>query len=193
MSALAKGLGVTGTLNVDGPGSNVLTDDLLVGQGGVGFMNITGGGLVDQAIDVAPDAQVAVSDLSANIGAGTIVVTGDDSRWNFRQGEFGSDGLGSVAVEAGGRIAATEDVTVGLSSTSQGSLHVTGSGTLADSLVSVGGDLIVGKLGQGTLTVDLGSDVTVGNDLRVGDDPSNLNDNVVTVTDPDSALLVADR
>ena len=166
-------------------------DDLLVGFGGVGFMNITGGGLVDQNVGADPDAQVAVSDLSANIGAGTVVVNGDDSRWNFRQGEFGSAGLGSVAVEAGGRIAATADVTVGLSSTSQGSLYVTGTGALADSLVSVDGDLIVGKLGQGTLTVDLGGDVTVGDNLFVGGDPNNLNDNVVTITNPGSSVMVA--
>ncbi len=62
-----------------------------------------------------------------------------------------------VIEDASARWGRALEVTVGLSSTSQGSLHVTGSGTLADSLVSVGGDLIVGELGQGTLTVDLGA------------------------------------
>ncbi len=69
---LGEGLGSSGTFNVGGTGSSALMDDLLVGYGGVGFLNVTEGGLVDQSVGADPDARVAVSDLSANIGAGIL-------------------------------------------------------------------------------------------------------------------------
>jgi T5SS/PEP-CTERM-associated repeat protein len=186
-----------GTLNISGVGSRVIAEDFLVGERGLGHLVVSAGGVMDGSISTSPD--VLVGHLTGS--SGDAVVTGDNSRWLAHDVFMGNAGDGSLEILAGGNLAASglmtlgDDVTIVGTDifTSTGVVTVSGSGTTDDSLLSVGGILTVGNAGQGTLTVNGGGNVTVGDDLNVGNNAAATFDNVVTIDGTGSTITVTDR
>ena len=198
----------TGTLNVDGVGSFVETEDLNVGiAGGMGFLNITGGGVVNTA-----DGNSADTQFGANTGfdglqsVGTGVVDGDGSLLQSRAILVGGSGVGSLAVSNGGRartqVSATlpGDAHIGLNAGSEGRAAVYGfatDGTTA-SLLDVDDSLFVGNAGIGQLNIGLDLDdneagsgaLQVDIDLLIGDDAGNNLDNAVVISGVDATANI---
>jgi len=175
-----------GTLNIDGTGSTVNTEDVIVGLSGVGSVIVSGGGLLDQNISTTPDAF-----LGAGTGAsGDVMVTGDNSRWNAREIRIGDVGTGTLLVEAGGRVSGAGVVVLGDNATGDGQVAVYGTATdgTTASLLNVDSSLWVGNAGQGVLRIGQELDGTANGagalqvdvDMRIGDDtPSTENNRVV--------------
>ena len=191
ISDIELGVGATGdgTLVIDGAGSSVTAEDVLIGFAGAGHLTVSGGGLLDQSIAASPDAFVALDPNSS----GDVTVTGDNSLWNMRDALVGNSGAATLLIETGGKLDASGLMTLGDDPNSSGAATVTGTGTSDDSLLEVGGILTVGNGGQGTLGVDSGGGVTVGDDLNVGNNAGALFDNVVTVTGAGSTITISDR
>ena len=82
--------GASGTLNISGAGSSVVAEDALIGNGGVGTVMVSAGGLFDQNIFTSPDAFVGVQAGAS----GNVTVTGDNSRWNMRHLQLGERRVG---------------------------------------------------------------------------------------------------
>ena len=184
--SLGEGLGSTGTLGVDGAGSFAEAEDVVVGHGGTGYLNITNGGHVELTDGTNPDVWVGLADnpVTGN-GSGTVMVDGSGSELNVDNARLGEDGVASVTISGGGLIHSAGFTTIGELSSSTGSITtVTGSGSLLD----VGTTLTVGDAGQGTLNVEMGGHVTVGTDLAIG--ATSTDDNTVTVDGAGSTVGV---
>ncbi len=186
------GPAATGTINLSGAGSQIEVEDFLIGVEGSGTLNVSAGGVVTN-LGTSPDAFLAL----VNGSTADALVTGDDSVWNMRNMIMGRDGDAVVDVLAGGRIVAAGLMTLGEDESSDGmtttpgtgTLTVDGSGAMGDSTVTVGGILTVGELGQGTLTVSGGGDVSATGEVRVGENAAATFDNDVTVTGAGSTLM----
>ena len=189
-----------GTLNVDGLGSFVETEDLNVGIfGGVGFLNITGGGVVNTADSTNADTQFGANDGFGGLkSTGTGVVDGDGSLLQSRSFLIGGSGTGTLEVRAGGRArtqissALAGDATLGDNQGSNGKVAVHGTATddTTASLLDVDDTLIVGDAGLGVLNIgrDLnGNEVGTGAlqvdlQLLIGNAAGNTLDNKVVVS-----------
>ena len=102
--SIGEGLGSVGTLNIDGVGSTAESEGIFVGNGGTGFLNITGGGVINLT-QPTRQLQVASTLLATGaIGAGTVVVSGDNSLLSVGPFRLGVTGAGTATVSAGGRI-----------------------------------------------------------------------------------------
>ncbi len=190
----------TGTLNVNGAGAFVETEDLNVGiAGGVGFLNITNGGqviLTDGGTNGSPDAQFGANDgFNGAKSTGTGVVDGNDSLLQGRSIFVGGSGTGTLDIR-NGAVARTQtqgttvgDAILGINAGSDGKMAVHGSGTNA-SLFDVDNSLIVGDAGLGFLNIgrDLNDNevgfgqLQVDVDLFIADEIGNNGDNTVVVS-----------
>ncbi len=177
-----------GTGNIDGVGTQIIAEDVFVGNSGTGSLNITNGAALLQNIGGSPDAFVG----SVAGSTGSVVVNGDGSRWASSRTEIGNNGSGTLSVEAGGLVesgtTAVDDMIIGDQATAAGSVAVFGSeGGNASRLTSTR-DIYVGLEGLGELRV--GQDLTgstaasggfgelsVASDLRVGTGVANAFDN----------------
>lgn len=139
--------GGKGDLFADGFGTLVdVGDDVVVGQGGVGIAQITGGA------NVFADATTIGSLASAE---GTLTVTGNSTLW--RQDStmtIGDAGQGILQVLTQGRLETTNG-TVGSAATGSGTVTVSGVGSVWE----VNGTLTVALSGQGTLSIIEGGKV----------------------------------
>jgi fibronectin-binding autotransporter adhesin len=193
--SIGEGTGSTGTLNIDGAGSNAESEDVNVGYGGTGALNITNGGSMVLTDAAATTRNLTIALTLGGIGAGTVSVAGDNSLLSVGTISLGHTGAGTATVSAGGRInvVSGSNAVIGNLAGSSGGLTVTGVGSLADSTFAVTGNLLVGGFGQGTLRAELGGNVTVSTDLVIGDDVTNTNDNSVTIIGGGSLLTVGNR
>ena len=190
----------TGTVNVDGPGSEwINSSGLDVGDLGLGTLNITGGGKVQSA-----RSRVGLDDP----GSGVVTVDGSGSEWIVsRELIVGDEGPGTLDITAGGSILVTDKLTIG--SVHTGTLNITGGGRIESSSGSFGnelsstgtvnvdgpgsewtnsGSLDIGDLGLGTLNITGGGKVQSASS-RVGlDDPGS---GVVTVDGSGSEWIVS--
>ncbi|NOZ40053.1 MAG: hypothetical protein GXP24_07495, partial [Planctomycetes bacterium] len=190
--------GSTGTLNVDGIGSFVETEDLQIGvAGGTGFLNITGGGQIintDGGTNGTPDTFIGTGPGSV----GTAVVDGDGSLLRSRSIHVGrGGGTGTLAVRNGGvartlrQGTALGHATLGNFAGDNGQVAVYGTATdgTTASLFDVDDSLWVGNDGLGVLRIGQELDGTangagalqVDTDLRIGDDTTNTENNLVVV------------
>lgn len=143
--------GSTGTAVVTGAGSKWTNSSLLsIGYNGAGTLAIDAGGLV--------------STVSGRLGessgsTGTATVSGAGSKWtNSSQLTIGGKGVGTLTIKAGGLVTASTSSNtsfLGYDSGSTGTATVTGAG----SKWTNSGDLYVGHVGVGTLTVEAGGEV----------------------------------
>ncbi|KPK78955.1 MAG: hypothetical protein AMJ81_14190, partial [Phycisphaerae bacterium SM23_33] len=173
-----------GTLNITGAGSRVKGEDFIVGGSGTGHLTVSAGGVMDCTIGTTADAFVG----AAAGASGDVTITGDNSVWNARDIRIGSAGTGTLDIEAGGKADASGQFIIGELATGSGTVTVTGSGASADSLLEVGNRLTVGALGEGTLNVEAGADVTVAENLYVGISAASAFNHTVTVTGTSSTI-----
>ncbi|HHN79113.1 MAG TPA: hypothetical protein ENK11_10650, partial [Phycisphaerales bacterium] len=128
--------------------------DLEVGAEGNGFFQI--------------DAGCSATSKNAFIGK-IETATGDAlirGTWNtLVSAIIGNLGSGSMTVEAGGTLNATQDIKIGDNDFSSGSLTIDGAGSTA----TAGGVTTVGNFGTGSLTVSNGGLLTTAQ-LKIGDD-----------------------
>jgi T5SS/PEP-CTERM-associated repeat protein len=133
-------------------------NSLMVGYGGVGRLDITGGSV-----------GCGVGYLAYNVGSrGTVMVGGDGATWTCGQVFVGTRGTGILEIAAGG---AVNDATgyIGPYPDSQGTVTVGGDGA-----TWINGELYVGGAidaagGTGRLTVANSGTVTVDHTLKVWD------------------------
>lgn len=133
--------GAKGDLFADGFGTIVdVGDDIVVGQGGVGIAQVTGGA------NVFADATTIGSLASAE---GTLTVTGNNSLWR-QDGAMtiGDAGQGILQVLTQGRLETTSG-TVGSAAAGSGTVTVSGVGSVWE----LNGTLTVALSGQGTLSI----------------------------------------
>jgi T5SS/PEP-CTERM-associated repeat protein len=143
----------TGVVTVNGIGSTwnlgSSSSSMNIGTsiGGNGTLNIQSGG------------SVVGSSVSANIGAGSVTVSGTGSTLNLGSSGIningGSSGNGSLNIQSGGTVTSGGGQVGNFGNT--GSASVTGTGSAWN---LGGGVLYVGAAGTGTVTVDLGGKTT---------------------------------
>lgn len=149
----------SGTVTVNGAGSNLDALWIHVGREGNGTLDILNGATVTSSL----------SDLGELAGSNASVhLTGAGSYWNAGTLRIGMAGTAAVYVTGGGHLNSNQGATIGVSAGSSGTVIVDGPG----SLWTVGSNLRVGGNGNGTLQVTNGGVVDVGPatfaEMRIG-------------------------
>jgi outer membrane autotransporter protein len=145
---IAASGGSVGTLNIDA-GRGETTQDLIVGQSGVGMLAVQNGGALT-------DFGGFVGDLPGS--QGTATVSGAGSTWtNTDTIQVGDLGTGTLTIENGGTVNSSGGGSIGLSAGSVGTVTVNGAGSTWNN--SPGGGLNIGSFGTGTLTIENGGRV----------------------------------
>jgi T5SS/PEP-CTERM-associated repeat protein len=140
-----------GTVTVTGVGSKLAANTaggISIGNTGSGALTIQSGGQASGLTDFIGNSAGAT---------GTATVTGSGSSWNSGSLAVGRFGGGTLRIESGAT-ATSSGGSIGDQPGSTGGVTVTGSG----SIWTVGGNLPVGNLGIGTLTVSDSAAVSVG-------------------------------
>jgi T5SS/PEP-CTERM-associated repeat protein len=153
-----------GTVTVENGGMWTTTNDLTVGDSGIGNLNIRTGGIAivqfGQGVDVG----------SKSGSMGTVDVQG---QWNMTQNlTIGTLGAGKMTIEGGGAVA-SGDGDIGLGPGSTGTVTVTGSGTGGPSTWPADGTLGVGEGGMGTLNIQNGG-LVLSRDGVIGKDSGGV-------------------
>ena len=150
---LGASVGSSGTLNVNSNYFNVTGSgaiyELIVGHGGIGTINVSGGA----------DVSVADSAVLGNLstGTGNVSVSGSGSTWTSTNSlTIGGTGHGALNIATGGHVANYFGY-IGKLPGSTGAVTVDGAATSWDSNF-----LYVGYEGSGTLDILAGADVLVG-------------------------------
>ena len=153
----------TGIVNVSGAGSNFgishAYSGFHLGTYGHGSLTIQDGGLVNTYVGNV---------VGANAGSsGEVTVTGAGSVWNPGSLKLGASGSGNLLVEAGAVVGSigysNGNCDIGFNAGGIGVATITGSGSQWSLLT-----LSVGSSGQGTLLVEAGGKVLLGDHLRIG-------------------------
>ena len=142
----------TGTVNVTGTGSQWnISDELLVGNGGTGSLNINAGGNV----------QSAVGRIGAPAGgAGNVIVDGAGSFWETTESlSVRSSDNATLAVVNRGHVRATEAI---VGDAGSGTAHVTVDGD--GSLFQAVNGLTIGRFGKGMFEITGGAHVQSSRD-----------------------------
>lgn len=131
---------VIGTVNVDGAGSTLYVSDMSVGAIGVGTLNVTGGGLVQNGRLGSSSSEIVTASIGTeSTGVGVVTVGGIGSTWSVAgrlgigvNGALtGNGGSGMLRVQAGGQVTVTRplsfsasggDIAIG----DDGALHLEG-------------------------------------------------------------------
>ena len=158
---VGRELSSTGTVNVDGSGSEWTNSGSLdIGDLGLGTLNITGGSKVQSA-----HSRVGLDDP----GSGEVTVDGSGSEW-IVSGELnlGVDGFGTLDITAGGSVVSNTNAFIGSGPFSIGTATVAGAG----STWTIHGNLHVGNGGinnggVGTLRIQPGGTVAVDGSTKL--------------------------
>ena len=154
---VAWNAGSTGILSVAGPAGQLnLSQNLEIGEGGVGSMTVSGG--------------ASVSSTSSHIGnagtsRGSVTVTGEGSIWTLTGSlEVGSGATGDVEILDGGVVDCLSDVIVHTSSVGAASVLVDG----AESRFIATNGLTVGQAsgGSGMVTLAHGAELHAATTIR---------------------------
>jgi T5SS/PEP-CTERM-associated repeat protein/autotransporter-associated beta strand protein len=137
----AIGENATGTVTVDGAGSTLTNNNAFyVGFGDTGTLTIQNGGTV---IGLTSIGQSAGSNGTVTVdGAGSTLTSGDPLSVGFH-------GTGSLTIANGGLVSAPQQVAIAGFAGSSGMVTVDGAG----STLTIGGQLLVGNGGTGSLTI----------------------------------------
>ena len=134
--------GSLGTLNI-GAGGDATTQNLIVGQSGVGVLAVQDGGTLT-------DFGGFVGNLPGS--RGTATVSGAGSTWTSTDTiQVGGLGTGTLSIQTGGTVISMGGGSIGLSGSSVGAVTVTGLGSTWNN--SPGGGLNIGSFGTGTLSI----------------------------------------
>jgi T5SS/PEP-CTERM-associated repeat protein len=155
--------GSLGTVTVNGAGSKWnYSGGLLVGELGNGTLTINNGGQVDSTNLLMIGAYGSIANGSGSTGVAN--VAGAGSKWIDTGNLYvGNAGIGTLNVSAGGQVSNSTGY-IGNQSDSTGMASVDG----ADSMWTNNGNLFVGNTGTGTLYVTNFGTVAVGGQLVVG-------------------------
>ncbi len=197
-----------GTLNVDGVGSFVETDDLNIGIfGGIGFLNVTNGATIVLTDTTGDDVNFGANDnADGTKSSGTGVIDGDGTLVRARTIRIGDSGTGRLEVRNGGEARTLTagsnigDAFIGNGTGSDGIAAVYGvatDGTTA-SRFDVDESLTVGNLGLGQLNIGRDIDdnqvstgfLQVDVDLMIGAGVGNNLDNRVVVSGVNAAANI---
>lgn len=181
---------VSSSALINGPGSTWTTGRLGVGTSGTGTLTISNGGGVTVGIDGLIIGDRTMIDLGT-VATGSMIITGQNSTLTATGGGdiiLGENsgiagGIGTLTVSAGGVVnGGTSDIYLGQSSSSTGSMTVTGSfSSAARSTVSTSGNIYVGALGTGTLSANNGAQV-FANGMLIGNDVPSVGSAIVDGT-----------
>ncbi|OEO32306.1 hypothetical protein VW23_012230 [Devosia insulae DS-56] len=135
------GYGPYGKVVVDGAGSNWSSGQLFVGVFGDGFVDITNGGTVTSSY-----AQLA----GRGDSKGTVLVDGIGSSWTLSSTlSIGHQGQGTLTISNGGVVSSGSTRIASFGGEAKGVVTVDGQG----SRWSIDGDLDIGLVSEGTLTI----------------------------------------
>ncbi len=146
-SVLGDAAGSTGSATITGADSTWNLNFLTVGGDGIGTLAVSNGGTVISSVGYVGGS-----------ATGSAMITGTGSNWSLADAMVGYAGAGTLTVSDGGRVS-SERSSVGVQLGSTGSATITGT---ASNWSLGSGQLIVGDLGNGTLTVSGGGTVTSG-------------------------------
>jgi T5SS/PEP-CTERM-associated repeat protein len=185
---LGYSAGSTGTLNVDGAGSKfTLATGKTFFVGGSGFSGVTSGtGIVNVTNGGTLDMNGTVTLLGVSGGTGTINF--DASTWNPGSAvAVGFSGTGTVNIANGSVATLNGQIIVGDSSTSKGTVAVSGAGSQFNSIALL--DVTIGQSGTGTFTVDNGASASFLGGLVIGADAGSSG----TVSVQNGSTFTTDR
>jgi T5SS/PEP-CTERM-associated repeat protein len=184
----AVATGASGDVTVEGTGSTLaLTQNLQVGETGVGTLTVQNGGALDLSNS---DSSLTTIDIgTGSDGTGTITLSGTDLSVGGGGIIVGDAGDGTLDVEDFASVTVTTDSSVSWSV--EVGAQVGGEGTLLvdDSDFDASGGMSVGNGGDGTLTVQDEGSLTVSSDntgLDIGTQDGSSS--AVYVTGTDSSL-----
>ena len=146
----------TGALNVTG-GTLVSTGgSVVIGDAGLGSINISGGGTVISNLASGDDAVIA---STAGASGSSVNVSGTGSNWQISGTLLvGNAALGELSLTQGGSIGAAA-LDAGAQSGSSGNIVVSGPSTL----LNVTGQFTVGDAGNADLALSAGATIDAGN------------------------------
>jgi T5SS/PEP-CTERM-associated repeat protein len=166
--------GSVGTLNVTGTSASFTMGQaaaiVVVGSGSAGSLNVTAGGRYTSAGNIIVGNNAVATgtvQVSGVAGLGSTLRTSNEGA----SLTIGQSGDGRLDVTDGGVTSIAGNVVLANSTGSLGEATITGmNGTRPSTLEAIGStsDIIVGDLGQGTLTIRDGGRVTAFQDIRVG-------------------------
>ncbi|WP_198003797.1 autotransporter domain-containing protein [Thioalkalivibrio sp. ALJ24] len=136
-------------------------------EGGIGKLEIRDGGYVNTTTSAATGARIGAGDSSSQ---GTVIVTGDNSRWRIvRDAVVGEEGQATLRIEDGGRvfdgsINGNRTLTIAQEHSSSASVVLEGNESSLDRF----GGITVGKRGTGELLIGDGATVDDVGRLNVG-------------------------
>jgi T5SS/PEP-CTERM-associated repeat protein len=149
----ASGFG-SGTVTVDGAGSMWTSNRLDVGFFGTGTLAITNGGTATTG-----PSNIGSGTHALTSGTGTVAVDGGGSTWTTGDLFIGTYGSGTLAITNGGKVSSTFGG-IAADRYARGLVAVKGAGS-AWTINS--GDLYVGSIGKGTLSIVGGGTVSAPN------------------------------
>ena len=158
----------TGAVFIEGAGSNwTYNGKLIIGDDGIGTLNITGGGSLNTWVQVWARALGMAGEQ-----ASTVTVSGVGSSWTSTQPTaIGKYRTGTLTITDGGSVTAT-DMTIGeiYTSYTNGAVNLTGAEPLPLSVTNLKlgiGSFSVGR--PGTLTIGSGTQVLCTNEITIND------------------------
>ena len=164
--------GATGNLYVTGAGSSIsVSQGILVGDGGYGFLAVLSGGQVASGSSYAAGGAKSYG-VTSQPGSANIVIDGVSSSWAISgNADFGETGVATATVQNYGNLNISGTLTLGDQSTGSGTLTLQADGTIQSGAATLGNQ--AGATGFANVsnintlwTVD--GDLTVGNS---GQDP----------------------
>ena len=195
--------GATGNLYVTGTGSSIsVSQGILVGDGGYGFLAVLSGGQVTSGSSYAAGGAKSYG-VTSQPGSANIVIDGVSSSWTISgNADFGETGVAAATVQNNGNLNISGTLTLGDQSTGSGTLTVQADGTIQSGAATLGnqagatgfanvsnintlwtvdGDLTVGNSGQGTLTLSNNGEVITTGDGILGSQTGSTG--TATITD----------
>ena len=146
--------GTSGTVNVNNTATLTVVNDIDVGVNGTGRLNI----------NVTGGAGVKTNNIFIGTNAGSngrVVVTGPDLNYGLTSNLFtivGDAGTGRMDVLNGGGVNSLGNAVIGATSTGVGTVNVDGVNVIPSEW-TIGGNLVVGENGKGTLNITNGGQV----------------------------------
>ena len=195
--------GATGNLYVTGAGSSIsVSQGILVGDGGYGFLAVLSGGQVASGSSYAAGGAKSYG-VTSQPGSANIVIDGVSSSWAISgNADFGETGVATATVQNYGNLNISGTLTLGDQSTGSGTLTLQADGTIQSGAATLGnqagatgfanvsnintlwtvdGDLTVGNSGQGTLTLSNNGEVITTGDGVLGSQTGSTG--TATITD----------